>query len=304
MSKILTFKRPVNGIPVEQRRNDGFINGTAMCVSHNKDVAQWFLNKVTLELLNALAAKQGEPTYHFKDGNSNDLSITRLSEVFPSLIIVKRGSPSTGGGTWIHPKLAPQLAQWCSAEFALLVSDWIEEWLLTGRNPIQSSIEQQIEAWGERHTTRVDLRDVRRVELMDVVKVWAKDHGQSPITLCSEVHDLMNERIQGARSKQIGILGGLPMGALIRDYFDTSPLAEYAAISRLAMNAVLDRDLPPIRAVHEACDYYLGKTYKPQLATIKEHVHQQGKRLRSEKQQQRLKAGIQLQLSLLDGFAS
>jgi KilA-N domain len=302
MSTILTFRRPVNGIPVEQRRADGFINGTAMCVAHDKDVAQWFLNKSTIELLNALALRQGRPTHDFKDWKSNDLSITRLSALFPGLILVKRGAPATGGGTWIHHKLAPHLAQWCSAEFSLQVSDWIEEWLLTAQNPIQSGIDQQLKAWEERHSIRIDLKDIRRVELVDVVKVWAKDHNQSPITLCSGVHDLINQRIQGARSKQIKILGGLPLGALIRDYFDASPLTEYGAISRLAKNAILDRDLPPMQAVHEACDYYLGKAYVPKLACISENVYRQGRRLQSIKQQQRLKAGIQL--SLLEGFAS
>jgi KilA-N domain len=305
MSKILTFRRPVNGIPVEQRRADGFINGTAMCVAHEKDVSYWFANKSTFELLNALARRLGQLTFDFdevKHRNSGVLSITRLSALFPNLIVLKRGAPATGGGTWIHHKLAPHLAQWCSAEFALQVSDWVEEWLLTAQNPIQSNIDRQLKAWEERHSIRIDLKDIRRVELVDVVKVWAKDHNQSPITLCSGVHDLINQRIQGARSKQIKILGGLPLGALIRDYFDASPLTEYGAISRLAKNAILDRDLPPMQAVHEACDYYLGRTYVPKLACITENVYMQGKRLQAIKQQQRLKAGIQL--SLLDGFAS
>jgi hypothetical protein len=137
---------------------------------------------------------------------------------------------------------------------------------------------------------------------VDVVKGWAKNHNKSPITLCSEVHDLINQRIQGARSKEIKVLGGLPLGALIRDYFDASPLTEYGAISRLAKNAILDRNLSPIQAVHEACDYYLGKTYLPRLACITENIYKQGRRLQSVKRQQRLEAGVQL--SLLEGFAS
>jgi KilA-N domain len=262
-------------------------------------------NKSTFELLNALARRLGHPAYDFdevKHRNSGVLSITRLSALFPNLIVLKRGAPATGGGTWIHHKLAPHLAQWCSAEFALQVSDWIEEWLLTAQNPIQSNIDQQLKAWEERHSIRIDLKDIRRVELVDVVKVWAKDHHQSPITLCSEVHDLINQRIQGARSKQIRVLGGLPLRALIRDYFDAAPLSEYGAISRLAKNAILDRDLQPTQAVNEACDFYLGKGYVPKVVPIAENLYKQGRRLQAVKQQKRIDAGIQL--SFLDSLAS
>ena len=31
-------------------------------------------------------------------------------------------------GTWIHPKVAVHLGQWCSAKFAVAVSGWILEW--------------------------------------------------------------------------------------------------------------------------------------------------------------------------------
>jgi hypothetical protein len=143
MSKILTFRRPVNGIPVEQRRADGFINGTAMCVAHDKDISDWLALDVTMRLVTALANRLG---ISFNSGISPNSVKTRVSSIFPTLILVKRGAPVTGGGTWIHHKLATNLAQWCSAEFALQVSDWIEEWLLTAQNPIQSSIDQQLKA--------------------------------------------------------------------------------------------------------------------------------------------------------------
>jgi hypothetical protein len=299
MSKILTFRRSVNGIPVEQSRADGFINGTAMCVAHDKDISDWLALDATMRLVTALANRLG---ISFNSGISPNSVKTRVSTTFPTLILVKRGAPSTGGGTWIHHKLAPHLAQWCNAEFALQVSDWIEEWLLTAQNPIQAGIDQQLKAWEERHSIRIDLKDIRRVELVDVVKTWAKDHHQSPITLCSGVHDLINQRIQGARSKQIRVLGGLPLGALIRDYFDAAPLSEYGAISRLAKNAILDRDLPPIQAVHEACDFYLGKGYIPKVVPITENLYKQGRRLQAVKQQKQIEAG--LQLSFLEGFAS
>lgn len=38
-AQILDFARPVNGVVVHQRIADGFINGTAMCVAHGKDIS-------------------------------------------------------------------------------------------------------------------------------------------------------------------------------------------------------------------------------------------------------------------------
>ncbi|NET60321.1 MAG: KilA-N domain-containing protein [Symploca sp. SIO2E6] len=60
MGKVVKFQRYVNGFCVEQRKSDGFVNATAMCVAHDKDIAQWFLNRSTLALLNALARRFGK----------------------------------------------------------------------------------------------------------------------------------------------------------------------------------------------------------------------------------------------------
>lgn len=118
---------------VEQRSTDGFINGTAMCVAHEKDISDWLKTDETWELVNALAESM---TVEPKDRKSGNSVYTRVSATFPSLVIVRRGSPETGGGTWLHPDLAIQLAQWCSPAFAIQVSRWIREWMTTGRNPI------------------------------------------------------------------------------------------------------------------------------------------------------------------------
>jgi hypothetical protein len=32
-------------------------------------------------------------------------------------------------GTWVHPQVAIHLAQWCSAEFAVKVSQWVYDWM-------------------------------------------------------------------------------------------------------------------------------------------------------------------------------
>jgi hypothetical protein len=293
--KVVKFVRRVNNVDVEQRTSDGFINGTAMCVAHGKDISEWLILESVLRLVAALARKLGVEPIPGKLGNS---VYKRVSGTYPSLIVVKRGSPENGGGTWIHPKLGIHLGQWCNEDFALQVSDWIEEWMTTGRNPIEVDVDRELMLWQQRYDIRVYLKDFLRPELMHSVVHWAIENGKSPITLCSTVHDLMNERIQGAKSKQIQLLGGLPLGVLIRDYFGASPLVTYSAINKLAKNAIDDRGLDPAQAVHEACDHFLGKAYKPELVELEENLYIKGSKLIQTRKQKRISQGLQLELPL------
>lgn len=298
MGELLNFRRAVNGVSVEQRTDNGFINGTAMCTAHSKRLDSWLHTQDTLELFEVLAADLGVSV---KCSDLSNLDVQRLSakkyaEIFPELITTKQGSPNTGGGSWIHPDLAMQLAQWCNKRFAIQVSRWIREWLTAGQVPIDSDAEQEYVRWQQRYDIRIELRDVLRPELMNAVVTWAQSNRMSPQTLCSDVHDVMNERIQGFKSQQIRTLGGLPMAVLIRDYFDASPLMNYAAVNRLAKNAIQDRGIEPRAAVHEACDCYLGTAYVPKLLPISENVYSQGQRVSKARRKSRLKKGIQLNL--------
>jgi hypothetical protein len=95
-------------------------------------------------------------------------------------------------------------------------------------------------------------------------------------------------------------MGGLPLGALLRDHFGVAPLTGYAAINRIAKNGIEDRGLEPVQAVHEACDCYLGKAFIPRLVPIAENLYSQGRKLKATKQSRKLRQGIQLDLTLWD----
>ena len=292
-AKILDFARPVNGVIVEQKRVDGFINATAMCVAHGKDISDWLALDSTYKLIAALANLLG---VNPNSGISPNSLKTRVSATYPTLVIVKRGSPEFGGGTWMHHKLAVHLAQWCNPEFALLVSDWIEEWLTTGKNPIQVDVDQEFIAWQQRHDIRVFLKDFLRPELMDAVVKYAITNKQSPIKLASSVHNLMNKRIQGVTSKEIKVLHGLPIESLIRDYFDAPPLITYVAINRLAKNAIIHKGVNPIDAVNKACDAYLEASYIPTLALLADNLYLKGEEIKQRRQRVRLVLGKQMSL--------
>lgn len=291
---VLKFARSVNGVKVEQRVSDGFINGTAMCRAHGKLIAGWFRNQDTIELLEALAEDLGLEINYAISHNSN---IASISAAYPQLVISKPGSPENGGGTWLHPDLALQLAQWCNKPFAIQVSRWIREWLSSGQNPFKVDLDKEFEAWQQRYDVRVYLKDFLRPELMSAVVAWAERNHASPITLCSQVHDLMNQRIQGHKSKHLKIFGGLPLGELLRDYFDASPLVTYSAINTLARNAIIDRGVDPIQAVNEACDQFLGRTYDPKPIPLAKNLYAEERRLiQAKKRRSKVSMGTQLEL--------
>jgi hypothetical protein len=92
-------------------RKDGYVNATLLCkASGKKRLDNWMCLESTKKLLQEF---------------SNSLE----SQGVKSIDCLQ----GRYGGTFIHPDLAVQLAQWISPSFALQVSRWIRELMLTGR---------------------------------------------------------------------------------------------------------------------------------------------------------------------------
>ena len=106
----LTFvNREVDNNPIQQRIMDGYINATALCKACNKNLADYLRLKITKEFTEVLSSDMGIP-------------ISTLIQV------VKGGNPICQG-TWVHPQVAINLAQWASPKFAVAVSKWVFEWM-------------------------------------------------------------------------------------------------------------------------------------------------------------------------------
>jgi len=86
-----------------------------MCRAAKKLWGNYRQNQTTQEFLEALAPVIGIP-------------ITELIQT------VRGGNPSLQG-TWVHSRVAIHLAMWCSSEFAVQVTGWVEEWYLSRRSP-------------------------------------------------------------------------------------------------------------------------------------------------------------------------
>ena len=280
--KIQKVVREVNGITVEQRSSDGFINGTAMCVAHSKDIAQWFRTKETFELFEALASNlelEINPV-DLQDSDVSKLSASKYSEIFVSLIFSKRGSPESGGGTWLHPDLAIQLAQWCSPAFAIQVSRWIQDWIVNSQNPIASQADL------DRIKYRSNLKDEARLRMTDQVKLHLEaikkyDDKQYAGIYFARVHDALNKTITGETAKEMrkrlsSIIGKpeekIKEQELIRDYFPAMELQRYIALCELTANYMINDNLKPLEAVKKASKYALPSNYIPESIDFEEHI--------------------------------
>ncbi|EKO3833981.1 KilA-N domain-containing protein [Vibrio harveyi] len=108
MNQLALIPRVEEGEIIPQRLGDGYISATALCQSVGKQFSNYHALKGTQEFIDELAAQTGVPK--------------------EQLIHTIRGGDPKLQGTWVHPYLAINLAQWLSAKFAVKVSQWVTEW--------------------------------------------------------------------------------------------------------------------------------------------------------------------------------
>jgi len=97
--------RTWNDTPIARRSIDGYVNATAMCKANGKEWSNYFKSDRAQAYLKAL---QGSLP------NGGDL------------VQVTAAGPNESRGTYVHPRLAVDLARWINPEFAV----WMDGWLL------------------------------------------------------------------------------------------------------------------------------------------------------------------------------
>jgi hypothetical protein len=97
--------RTWNGTPISRRTSDGYVNATAMCKANGKRWKDYRESDRCQLYLDALESVAG-------------ISVHALVE--------SRSGGAGGGGTWVHPQVAVDLARWISAPFAV----WMDGWFL------------------------------------------------------------------------------------------------------------------------------------------------------------------------------
>lgn len=103
--------RTWNGVEIQRRPTDGFVNATAMCKAYGRLFADYRRLDRTTQYLQALSGSMGNPI---------DLLIQSIST-----------GPNHLRGTWVHPRIAVDLARWLHPEFAV----WMDGWFLESITP-------------------------------------------------------------------------------------------------------------------------------------------------------------------------
>lgn len=240
-----------NRSEVHQRVADGYINLNQMADAAEKRIDNWTRLQETTSLL--------------REFESDSL----YQGVQPLITIEGRG-----GGTWAHPDIAIQFAQWCSPAFALQVSRWVRQWLTTGRSPLADI---------DRAGLRVGLKDDSRLRMTDQVKVYLEqieryDDKKYRGIFFAQVHDAINIAITGETAKQMrdrlsALLGrAVKQDELIRDYFPSEVLQRYISMCEASANFMIREELQPLTAVERSAEIVLYAGYRPTPINFVEHI--------------------------------
>ena len=108
--------RTWNDAPISRRDSDGFADATAMCQANGKRWHNYERLDATLAYLAAL-------------GESLNLPADQL-------VLTTTSGPNHLRGTWIHPRLAVDLARWLSPQFAV----WMDGWFLEAAGQQQEAV--------------------------------------------------------------------------------------------------------------------------------------------------------------------
>lgn len=107
---VLYIVHEIEGDTIEQRRDDGYIDATAMCRAYGKFWGTIWQNDETKAIAAAIERK---------------LNIG---------IPIIRTEAGRHGGTWVHPQFAVYLATRLNPDFAATVFGWVLDWM-QGRQP-------------------------------------------------------------------------------------------------------------------------------------------------------------------------
>lgn len=108
-------RRIWQGTVIERRQTDGYVNATAMCKANGKHLPHYMANERTHSYIAALAPVVGIPT--------------------TEMVSVRQGGQPELQGTWIHHRLAVDLARWISPSFAVWMDGWFLESLSRPARP-------------------------------------------------------------------------------------------------------------------------------------------------------------------------
>lgn len=111
--------RAWHGTPIQRRSTDGWVNATAMCQAGGKRWNNYERGDRTQEYIAALRQALAPET-------PCAAVVAQNRATLPEVVEVRQGGAAHLQGTWVHPRLAVDLARWISPAFAV----WMDGWFL------------------------------------------------------------------------------------------------------------------------------------------------------------------------------
>ena len=175
---------------IPQRSKDVYVNATAMCKAAGRRVVDYMRLDANKEFMTELEG-----------------SVRNLTD---PLVISTTTGPNELRSTWGHPDMAVNLAQWCSAKFAVAVSQWVREWMTTGKAVIHA-----LDFSNPLTPARlyIEAEEGRRVAIAEVKELTEE---VATLTVEKEVpqqqFDLLRAKVDVAG--HAGVVLGMPMGVM------------------------------------------------------------------------------------------
>jgi hypothetical protein len=149
--------RTWNDAPITRRDSDGFADATAMCQACDKRWGNYLQLDTSRAYIQALSDSLGIPA--------------------DQLILSTTTGPNHLRGTWIHPRLAVDLARWLSPAFAVWMDGWFLESIQQSSHHNQSSLPfnpedltEGVKIFATSRRKSVDIwRETLRKELLSMV---------------------------------------------------------------------------------------------------------------------------------------
>jgi hypothetical protein len=127
------------GFTIDHREEDGYINITNLCKVGKKKFNDWKRLGKTKEFIKILNTETGIPVSVLIKTN-------------------KGGNDKNNQYTWVHPRLAINIAQWISPAFDYKVSGWVYEIMITGKVDITNTTPyKQLQEESKKKSIRIRL---------------------------------------------------------------------------------------------------------------------------------------------------
>lgn len=223
----------------------GYCNATEMCKANNK--------------------KRWNDYKRLKSTQEYWKALERSTGILVDLLVIENESsgPNDERGTWVHPDIAMDLAQWISVEFRI----WANRTLRAVLNNEYEALTENAQKAKEKLDAEYEYiwqkaRDVGKIarrSLTDSIKEYLLRHpelSESDKTwMYSNVSDCLNIAIFGMKADPLCQKRGCAKNKL-RDTHSEQELNAIEHHERYAMRMIDKFDCEPLRAMREAIEFY------------------------------------------------